>query len=857
MKGKPIGKVLIIILVAIFLGIFDLPADTKAPLVGWAPDYLRDQHVHLGLDLQGGAELDYKIDLRKVPLEDQQSIVEGVKEVINKRVNSLGVSEPNIFVSEIAGESHIIVDLAGVNVEEAKNTIGKTIQLEFKERKDEIDPNEKQEIEKKANDALQKIIGGEDFALVGQEEEQANPEQVTYQEFDFTAADAMNEELAEKLGTLNEGDVYNGTIETSGDFTMTANGELVEVTGLNIVKLVEVRETEKTTDVEKKVNVSHILVAYSGAERADETITRSKEEAETYANDLLKQIQDEEAEFSDLAKNNNDDSSAASLSGVLISPAGEGQYTEKFEEAALALTEKDELTLVETEFGYHIIQAGTITGGESKTETINEYKYEMIFFSTIPTQWQETGLTGEHFVHADVAFNQVYQPYVSIQFNEEGAELFAELTERNIGKPLAIFVGGQLISAPTVRAKIQGGSAQIEGNFSIEEASELARDLNTGAIPAPIVLAGQYTIGAELGADALAKSLWAGLIGLLILAVYMTLYYRLPGILAVIALSIYAVILLFLIQSALSTILSIIIAVGMFIFLMMRILNSKENGWEKLLTSILAVFALFFIVFLLANPIVLTLAGVAGVILSIGMAVDANVLIFERVKEEIRDGRPLGSAIDVGFNRAWNSIRDSNFSSLITCAILFYFGSSIIQGFAFNLAAGILVSMFTAITITKTFLKLLVGTKFAKSSFLLGAKPTQHKKKQFDFIKNSKKWFSFSGVLVAIAIVSIFAFGLRMGIDFTGGTLMQIKFEQEVAQEDLKIALEEIGNEVYGTESSIAEGDGLNSETSAVLSPSDEVVDFSTASIIWSSDGYIIKTKYISTDVHDQILEKL
>ena len=286
-----------------------------------------------------------------------------------------------------------------------------------------------------------------------------------------------------------------------------------------------------------------------------------------------------------------------------------------------------------------------------------------------------------------------------------------------------------------------------------------------------------------------------------------------------------------------------------------KIPNAKDNGWEKMVTSILAVFSLFFIVFLLANPIVLTLAGVAGVILSIGMAVDANVLIFERIKEEIRDGRPLGSAIDIGFDRAWSSIRDSNFSSLITCAILFYFGSSIIQGFAFNLAAGILVSMFTAITITKTFLHLLVGTRFAKNYFLLGAKPTDKKRKTYNIIGSSKKWFAFSGILVAISIVSIFTFGLKFGIDFSGGTLMQVKFEQEVAQEDLSTALEEIGNDIFkpSEEPTTEEVEG-----EVTIAPAEgEVVDFSTASIISSSDGYIIKTKYISTEVHDEMLVKL
>ena len=854
MKGKLLGKVGIILLAALVLGVIDLPPETKAPYVQWAPDYIKEQKVHLGLDLQGGAELDYKIDLRKVPKEDKAAIVDGVREVINRRVNGLGVSEPHIFVSEIAGESHIVVDLAGVNIEEAKETIGKTIQLEFKERKETIDPNEKQEIENKANETLQRVKD-EDFTVVGQEEEQANPEQVTYSEVDWKFKDEINESLAEKLFELQPGEVYNGTVQSSGEYTVTPQGEFIELTGVNIIKLLDKQEVERTVNEEKKVFASHILIAHKDGERAEESITRTKEEAFERAQEVMEKINAGE-EFATLANEYTDDpSNGDNKGGVLTNPAGTGQYAEAFENAALALQEEGELSnIVETPFGYHIIKADTIKEATEETRQEEQIKYEKIFYSTVPSEWKATGLTGEHFVHADVQFNQVYQPYVSIQFNGEGGELFAEITERNINKPLAIFVGGDLISAPNVRGKINGGQAQIEGNFSIEEATKLARDLNTGAIPAPIVLSGQYTIGSSLGQDALSKSLWAGLFGLLLLAIYMIAYYRVPGFLAVLALGVYSTILIFLIQSQLNTFLAVIIAVSMFIYLMMRILNGKSSGWEKLLTSVLAVFALFFIVFLLANPIVLTLAGVAGVILSIGMAVDANVLIFERIKEEIKDGRTLGSAIDIGFARAWSSIRDSNFSSLITCAILFYFGSSIIQGFAFNLAAGILVSMFTAIMITKVFLKALVGTKIAKNGFLMGAKKTNKKPRILPIIKNSKVWFGISGFLIAVSLVGMIAFGLKLGIDFTGGTLMQLKFEQEIEKDELKTALEDIGQNLGSTEE-IQET--TEDDETTTIKPTAEDVDFSSASVIWSDDGYIIKSKYISSDTHDALLEKL
>jgi protein-export membrane protein SecD len=501
MKGNNLLKVVVILVIAVLLGILDLPPNMKAPLMGWAPDFLKNQQTHLGLDLQGGSELDYKIDLRKVPEIDRKSIIDGVREVINRRVNSLGVSEPNIFVSDIAGESHIVVDLAGVDIEQAKQTIGKTIQLEFKEKKDAIDPNEKSAIEKEANDTLKAIKDGADFALKGKEEEQNDPVKVTYTESEWKFKDEVNADLADKLFSLKKGDVYQGTIETKGEYTVTAEGQFVEMTGLNLVKLIDEQTVERTITNQRAVEVSHILVAYQGASRADAAITRTKEEAKARAEEALGKVKGG-AKFEDIANEYTDDASGKEKGGLLITPAGEGTYTQVFESAALALTEKGQLTdLVETEFGYHIIQAGTITPASEKKENQKQVKFAKLFYSTVPDSWKDTALSGQHFKHADVQFNQVYQPYVSIEFNDEGAKLFEEITGRNIGKPLAIFVGGDMISAPNVNSKIAGGKAVIEGSFSLEEATNLARDLNTGAIPAPIVLAGQYTIGASLGQE--------------------------------------------------------------------------------------------------------------------------------------------------------------------------------------------------------------------------------------------------------------------------------------------------------------------------------------------------------------------
>lgn len=264
-------------------------------------------------------------------------------------------------------------------------------------------------------------------------------------------------------------------------------------------------------------------------------------------------------------------------------------------------------------------------------------------------------LTGKELKRADVGFgDQTGAPDVRLSFNDEGKARFAKATAANIGNPIYILLDNQLISAPTVQSEITGGEAVITGSFDIKEAKELATLLNGGALPVSIKLIEQRNVGASLGDESVKSSLVAGLIGLLLVAIFMITQYRLPGLLAVGALGIYSLITL----------------------------------------------ALFKLI-----PVTLTLAGIAGFILSIGMAVDANILIFERMKEELRAGQKPVQAVETGFRRAWSSIRDSNVSSLITAGILMWFGSGIIRGFAFTLAIGILVSMFTAITVTRTFLR--------------------------------------------------------------------------------------------------------------------------------------------------------
>ncbi|MBL7045827.1 MAG: protein translocase subunit SecD [Parcubacteria group bacterium] len=267
-------------------------------------------------------------------------------------------------------------------------------------------------------------------------------------------------------------------------------------------------------------------------------------------------------------------------------------------------------------------------------------------------------LTGRYLERASLSFGQgssglSNEAIVVLEFNSEGAELFGKITRENVGEVLAIFLDGVPISTPVIQSEITGGSATITGNFAPEEGRELVRNLNFGALPLPIELISTQSIGASLGGEALERGIFSGIVGLIGVAIFMALWYRVPGLVAVVSLSIYIAIML----------------------------------------------AIFKIV-----PVTLTAAGVAGFILSIGLAVDANVLIFERMKEELKEGKGTQDSIKDGFKRAWFSIRDGNSSSIITAIILFWLGTSLIKGFALTFGIGVIVSMVSAITVSRTFL---------------------------------------------------------------------------------------------------------------------------------------------------------
>ena len=345
-----------------------------------------------------------------------------------------------------------------------------------------------------------------------------------------------------------------------------------------------------------------------------------------------------------------------------------------------------ELTPESWEFVTQFIDQGLQVDYETLT---TEGTIEWIPATAIGSNGQEAHLTGKYlerdtYVEIDQNTNE---PRVRFAFNSEGAELFAQITGRLIEKPLGIFLDDGYVSSPTVKSKIEGGTGVIE-NMSLNDAQDLAILLNAGALPVSLghwdrgaFLSGpavQDEVDPTLGADSLQKSLIAGAVGLILVLLFMALFYRLPGVLAGCALIIYGIL-------------------------------------------VLAAFKLI--------PVTLTLAGIAAFILSIGMAVDANVLIFERLKEELRAGRTLGGAIEAGFNRAWTAIRDSNVTTLIICGILYWMGSNFaeprVMGFALTLAIGVVLSMFSAIVITRTFLRLFVGTRIAGRLWLFGAQRSE------------------------------------------------------------------------------------------------------------------------------------
>ena len=631
---------------------------------------VKELPFRLGLDLSGGTSLTYDLDLSVIEPSDRLNAAEGARDVIERRVNMFGVSEPNVQVNKTAqGNYQITVELAGVkDINEAIKQIGETPLLQFKElneeRKELTDEekaamdeyNKKAEI--KATEVLGKVLSGGNFAELAK----------TFSEDEVTKDNG---------GSL-------GWLSSKEDPELIAIAEKLEVgqvntnlqktsQGYEIVKVEDKRPQTKDGKPVVEIKAAHLLICYEGASSCQSGLT--KEQALEKINRLKEQATPEN--FSDLVKQNSTEPGARDSGGELGWFSNDTMVKE-FEAAAMAAKKGEIVGPVETEFGYHLIY-------KEDERPMMDYKLSHILIKTKSIvdilgnvdEWKTTELTGKYLKRATVQFNpQDNTPEVALEFDSEGAKLFEDITGRNINKPVAIFLDGYMISQPTVNEKITGGQAVISGRFSLAEAKTLAQRLNAGALPVPITLVNQQTIGASLGQSSVNKSLTAGIVGLILVALFMIIVYRLPGLLSVIALLVYG----------------------------------------SLTLSIFKVW-----------PVTLTLSGIAGFILSIGMAVDANVLIFERMKEELRAGKPLGTAINEGFSRAWPSIRDGNLTTLIICFILIQFLTGSIKGFAITLALGVLMSMFSAVVVTRNLLKLVVTPKIASKLWLFGVKPASDK----------------------------------------------------------------------------------------------------------------------------------
>lgn len=521
----------------------------------------------LGLDLQWGVELDYKVDFDASKTQTwkttEQNVVEGIKSVIDKRVNSLGLAEPTIQTAKYGSDNHIIVQIPtqahtdlseeerkvrnAEDIKKAKETIGKVVQLEFREEKNGVTEADKVERKAIAENAA-KDLKDTPFVTVGQKYRDQ------YENIQFGSATGAIPKTIQIPGVDTATLPYiTPVIYIPGEQTITGTGTIEVWPGnfaiLNLIKRYDIPSVD--------------------------------------------------------------------ASGATINTKG--------------------------------------------------YDYDIIYISEQPSIWQAAKtadgkvLNDKNLVNAGVGFTQVGQPQVELLFNEEGKKIFGELTKRLIGKQIAIFVGGQLLTAPTVQAVITDGRAVITGDYTIKWAQILANDINTGIVPAPIYLTSERTIDAKIGSSSLRQILVAGAIGLIAIIIFLTIFYHVSGLLAGLALITYTLILIALV---------------------------KMTG------------------------VVLTLASIAGVILSIGLAIDANILIFERMREALRDGKNLEHSITIGFEKSWTAIWDSHITSLTSAIILYIFGISLIKGFGFMLGLGIILSLFTAMWVSRILI-IAVGRKMA------------------------------------------------------------------------------------------------------------------------------------------------
>ena len=577
--------------------------------------------LSLGLDLQGGGHLVYQANLTDPEtgevLEVSEEQMESLKRAIERRVNSAGLGEPII---QILGTDRLLVQLPGVtDLQRAKEIIGETAQLVFKRRELNV-PREADEIS--TDDVLSVTVDFLPEPDLGEDE----PAETDTESEDEQTADTESED--------------EQTADTESEDEQTAAPDVPA-------------EAEEPLD-----RPIAFLVEFTDA-GALEFQTMLDRVTQNYIQ-AVTQLQIGERGY-------------PSFIEILV----DGSQQLRYQISPLAIAQ------VATSTTYAFLVPEEVTTNEQPPLEVMKERVgdnaQIRFIELQGSVDEDISLTGDDLSRAFPGQHTASGlPIVNLEFDDRGTRIFGEITQDIIAKQqetgtrdqIAIFLDGEELISPEVNAVITSGTAIIEGrqDFTVERVRNLALLLEAGRLPVPIVLIQERAVDAILGADSLAKSVVAGLIGLALVLLFMVLYYRLPGLIAAFALLIYV-------------------------------------------SIVLAIFKVV--------PVTLTLSGVAAVILSIGMAVDANILIFERMKDELRAGRTLMSSINFGFDRAWPAIRDGNVSTLITCAILFWFadqlGASVVQGFAVSLAIGVGVSMFTAITVSRTLLRFVASTKMTRT----------------------------------------------------------------------------------------------------------------------------------------------
>lgn len=574
--------------------------------------------LSLGLDLQGGSHLVYQAesiadagDTAPRPPSEQEMLA--LQRIIERRVNSSGLGEPII---QILGDDRLLIQLPGVrDPGRAKSIIGETARLEFKHRKLNVSRNL----------TTEGVVSAADIVSI--------------------SAEPLPEELIPEDAPVQP--------ETAATPATESASETPEAEGAAQAPEAEGAEAEATpqAEAENEADATPVIIVEftpQGAEKFDEVLARLNQSLEGITIGGIPSALN-------ITIEGNEPLVLEAVPSLFISRLPDSnRYVFPYPQPQVGAEGEGE--------GLHDVARAQSIVGDAATAIFIEQQGQVD---------EDFGLGGDNLDRAYASLHATSgQPIINLEFDGTGTRLFGEKTTEIAGSltdSIAVFLDGVELIAPVVRQPITTGTAIVEGGFTLDRANDISLQLEGGRLPIPITLIQERGVDAILGADSLAKSVVAGMVGLALVFLFMTLYYRVPGLVASVALVIYA-------------------------------------------AMVLAIFKLL--------PVTLTLSGVAATILSVGMAVDANVLIFERMKDELRNGRTLISAINIGFNRAWPAIRDSNVSTLITCGILFYFsnqlGTTIVQGFAVTLAIGVMVSMFSAIVISRTILRVIASTRLSR-----------------------------------------------------------------------------------------------------------------------------------------------